>query len=250
MPTNSPLTKTPMPSLADAPNIETATHPGFTHLEKYSIPRFTNLAARNAAFSTVTPDEGQLIYVKTLDDFGYQVWDGSEWVEFGEYCKLRDITSRTTGTAERTSSTFADVPKLSCPVGGGVYRVELNLVYATANNYDTDLGINFAFPGSTSRLTIGVVGRGSADTSSNTNTRKVNLNNNHARVSGDSPFDIGGNSGGGGGLQNSTFALFVGQLVVSGSGAAGNFRVQFARRGAPGPVRVYSGSILQVRKIP
>lgn len=248
MPTVSPLTQTPMPLLPDAPNIESATHPGFTHLEKFSIPRFTTVGARNSAFQTVSPAQGQLVYITSLGASGYQVWNGSEWVEFGSFANLRDKTVRTTGTSERSSETFADVTGLSVEVTEGVWRIEASLVYGTANNFDTDLGVNFVYPGSDSRLTVGVIGRGVSDTGPNHDGNRMNLNNNHVRVSGDVPFVLGGNSGGEGGLGNTTFVLFVGHLSIAGSGSTGNFRVQFRRSGTPGAVRIYSGSMLQARK--
>lgn len=248
MPTNSPLTSTPMPVLADAPNIESATHPGFTNLEKYAIPRFTTVGARNSAFATVTPQAGQLVYISGLGANGFQVYNGSAWVEFGGFINLRDITVRTTGTAERNSTTFADVTELSVPVVEGVYRIEASIIYGTANNFATDCGINFIFPGSTSRLSVGVIGRGVSDSGANHDGNRMNLNNNHARVTGDAPFVLGGNSGGEGGLGNSTFALFVGHLAISGANPAGDFRVQFASSGTPGIVRIFSGSMLQARK--
>lgn len=117
MPDNTALTKTPFPLLGDAANIETAVKPGLQNLEKYAIPRFTSASARNAAFALSPPSKGQLVYIQSGDHLGYEVWDGTSWVEFGDYTRLRIVRSIINSHIETNSGSFQTLMSVNVTPG-------------------------------------------------------------------------------------------------------------------------------------
>ncbi len=150
MPQNSPLTKTPMPLLSDVPNIETATHPGFQQLEKYTIPRFSTTSARNAAFSGITPGQGQLVYIASKGHLGYELWTGSEWMELGEYTRLRTFSDYRTSDLTTSSGSYRDIVDVVVPAG--TWKMECEVYYKweedEAKKSDEHIIFNFNYPGS------------------------------------------------------------------------------------------------------
>lgn len=161
MPDATPLTSTPYALLTDAANIETAGKPGFEHLEKFAIPRYSSVSARNAAFTGITPGTGQLTYISNNGYQGYQVWDGSQWVEFGAFTRTRTYLATNYGGANfvTNSTIFVNVTGYSVELPIGLYRVELDLHYRTAGN-STQIRTNWTFPGAQSEMTFGVIARG------------------------------------------------------------------------------------------
>src|SRR5690606_24055436 len=147
MPANTTLTKTPYVLLADAANIETAVKPGFQHLEKYAIPRFSSTSARNAAFSIVPPEIGQMCYVVSLGHLGCPVWAGADCREFRSYARTSEYTAYSTSHFVSNSTLFVNVPGMSIPVHKGVWRVCFDLRDSAQNNDATDMGVSWAFPG-------------------------------------------------------------------------------------------------------
>ncbi len=128
MPTNTPLTQTPVPLLTDAANIETATHPGFEKLEQFAIPRFTSTAARNAAFSGNPPSVGQMIHVQSLEEEGYQIWNGEDWEDARKFLKLyqyKDVRASNTDTNSPGFQKIVEIPLLP----EGQWRVESTVFF-------------------------------------------------------------------------------------------------------------------------
>lgn len=66
MPVPTAINGISKPVLGDAPNIETATHPAFDAIDNLVVPRFTTVAALNAAITA--PIQGQLAYVTETDE--------------------------------------------------------------------------------------------------------------------------------------------------------------------------------------
>jgi len=249
MPANTTLTKTPYALLADAANIETAVKPGFQHLEKYAIPRFSSTSARNAAFSIVSPEIGQMCYVVSLGHLGFQVWDGAEWKEFGAYTRTREYTAYSTSHFVTNSTLFDNVPGMSIPVHEGVWRVCLDLHYSTQNNDSTDMGVSWTFPGTTSQMTFGGAYRGVGSSGDVDNSATFGHDTTFERISGDVEIEIGGTTGSDAGFGNTGFATFNGILYVSGSSTDGELQLSVRRRGTAGDVQVWRGTVMTARLI-
>jgi hypothetical protein len=188
MPLNSPLTQTPYGALTDAANIETAVGPGIRHLERFAIPRFASLSARNAAFAGVTPEVGQVIYVLSQGHLGYQVWNGTEWEEFGEYTRSRELVVRKENDQSFNSTgVMSNVQQLSFPVkSDATYKFQVTILatqVGAPGDTRGNLATNFTFPGSGSRCSAGGVGPSQQSTS--LTNAGVNVGNSTQRSSGD-----------------------------------------------------------------
>jgi hypothetical protein len=239
VPTPSPLTQTPMPIRADQPNIQSATHPAITNLERFVIPRFASTSARNAAFTTVSPVQGQLIFITSLN--AYQVWNGSQWIEFGSFTSMRELAAVKTAPQARTSTLFTNVSEVSIPVTAGTWKVDVDLHYR-APSANTTFRINFIFPHVDSRMSFGALGRGTNATGGNLNASTMAHDTNNMRVSG----NIDSISFGGNGVGDVLYAKGGGTLFCAGSGT---LQMQFARGGSSGEVVCGEGTLMTARRI-
>lgn len=184
MPTTSPLTESSMPVLTDAANIETAVQPSILNLEKYAIPRFSSLSARNAAFVSSPPELGQVIYVSSQSFLGYQVWNGEAWEEFGKYTRLRELVAVKESNQIRTQGTMGNITGMTIPVEeGAVYSVECYFIYWVQDNHSIRIGFNF--PGNGSRMSTGGIYKSPSANTSALDNDITSIVNHTLRVSGD-----------------------------------------------------------------
>lgn len=248
MPTQTPLTKTPSPLLTDAANIETAVGPGLETLEKFSIPRFSSTAARNAAFAESPPAKGQLIYVQTLDHLGYQVWDGNDWEEFGEYTWMRpkfaikENSQSTNNTNPRTLNGF------DLRLTPGVWDFKAVLSHSAHNDGDrtdsTGIQYNVLKP-SGQNFTATLLGRAEDAEGDRMNASHVNV----TAPSGSSAsftvmrFGLRPDGSGGGGRD---YARMEGLIVTT---ETGDVTLRFGRTGPSGGVTVYARSYMIAYRI-
>lgn len=146
IPGTAPLTGTPYALLPDPPNVEQAGKPGFEHLEKYAIPRFASVSARNLAFSSVTEEEGMVVYVSGI---GYQTWDGSAWVSFARLAGIPEVrTARKTANEARTSTTPTADGDLTLSVEANTaYTMTSFIVLEGVANADAQLSYTFPVDG-------------------------------------------------------------------------------------------------------
>ena len=246
MPQTTTLTKTPYAILSDAANIETAGKPGFEHLERFVVARFPSVSARNAAFASVPPEPGQLIYVHS--EGAFQTWNGSAWVEFGDYSRTRTKFAKCTQMATTQGSAFVNIPGMAIAVEAGLWQFFCLINYRTNENTGTDFAVNFTFPGSTSTASMMTVGVGTDNEAPHTRATTVNIEHDGGRTSGN--FDAFIYSGhGDGGTINGVGALFFGLINISGSGSNGDVRAQFARRGFTQEVGVFANSYMTLRRV-
>lgn len=146
MPSNTTLTQTPTPLLTDAANIETAVGPGFQNVEKFTIPRFTSLSAATAAFATAPPSLHQLRWISSLGHRGLQIYDGEEWVDYGEFVQVRPVKVRLNNdVGPRNSTHMGSVGGLAVPVTTGTYDMTGVVLYNGPS--DVDFNIGFTYPG-------------------------------------------------------------------------------------------------------
>ena len=209
------------------------------NLEKFVIARYSSTGARNAAFSQVSPSTGQVIYVASLNEF--QVWDGSQWVEFGVFTGTREFCAVTTEDQTRQSILFGNIVGLSVPVSPGIWKVSVDLIYRGENgNY---LRPNFSFPGPDSRITIGGIARSETATGSANNTTVVTIDATYNRLSGGvDDIRFGTRT-----LSESLYAHMGGTLFCT---ASGTLQMQFARGGAAGStVRIDKGSVMTAKRV-
>lgn len=159
MPGNTPLTDSPYPLLADAPNIEAAVKPAVENLETFTIPRFPSISARNSAFLLAPdPETGQLIYVTGT---GYQAWNGSSWDNFLKVGNQPVTQCRVRSATLEKSSQYVDA-ELTVPVeANAVYIVDVFGVIDA--NVDFVSNVGFSAPAG-SVMTYGVLaGHGTSD---------------------------------------------------------------------------------------
>lgn len=247
MPSNTPLTETPYALLPDAPNIESAVPPGFLHLERYAIPRFSSVSERNAAFAdndSEPPSVGQMVYVFSRGHLGYQVWNGNSWEEFGQYTRTRKlyaVKQEDQATNSTNPVNIADFT-LSIPTAG-TWEFEAQMYYRQDFGSDSD-GINFNifYPDASEQLRLALTGRGANSGGGRTDSTTVNVTAPTGLSGQFTLVEFGIPSAGGSDGANMKGLLFL----TSG----GDVTMRFGRRGPSGGVLVRSGSYMSAQRLP
>lgn len=163
MPGNTPLTDSPYPLLADAPNIEAAVKPAVENLETFTIPRFPSISARNSAFLLApAPEEGQLIFVSGV---GYQAWDGTEWSSFAKVSNEPIVQCAVRSATVTKSAPYVDEQLRVNAEANKVYIVDVFGVPNAASDRVMEVGF---FAPSGSVITYGVLGAHGASDKTNT----------------------------------------------------------------------------------